>query len=242
MHELDRKGVRKRLARVGREHGSEGFGRSAALAQQTVGDDVGRLPLCAARGDLLCETSKILDQDDPKCDRHRPEFADGERLHLLVGSDEANQHLGVETAVGMGDEGPGDAEHAGIALKRPDRELRQLAIVSGRQVRMNLMDLLLDEMIVVDQPFRRGRDRATVVDRLDRGTIGVEQNGAVFAEPPRQKPPFGRSGRHNLRNRKTAGMALKSLDAEEFFANRFFVIPRRRQARVLKGVLQEDFQ
>ena len=61
------------------------FGRSAALAQQAIGGEIRRLPLCAAIGDLSREASKILDQNDPERDRHRPEFADGERLHLLIG-------------------------------------------------------------------------------------------------------------------------------------------------------------
>ena len=124
MHELDREGSRKRLALMRRKHDG---GRIRPVVRPRQAD--GRRALSAiclsARlvGDLLREASEILDQNDPQRDRYRPELANGERLHLLIGANEANQHLGVETAIGMGDEGPGDAEHPGIARERPNREL-----------------------------------------------------------------------------------------------------------------------
>ena len=142
----------------------------------------------------------------------------------------------------MGDERPRDAEHPGIARERPDRELGKLAVISRRQVRMDRMDLLFDEMIIVDQPFRCGRYRATVVDRLDGGAIGLEENRSIFAEPPRKELPLGRLGRYDLRNRETARMILEALNTEEFFANGIFAIPRRRYAHGLKGAPQENFQ
>ena len=132
MNELDRECLRERPALMRYENDGGGLGGSAASAKQTVGESVRHMPLGAARGDLLREASEILNQNDPECDRYRPELTDGERLHLLIGPNEANQHLGVETAIGMGDEGPGDAEHSGIAGERPIRELRELTIIAGR--------------------------------------------------------------------------------------------------------------
>ena len=228
MHELDREGLRQRLPLIRDENDSDRFGRYAACAKQTVGETVGPLPLGPAIGDLSREASEILDQNDPQRDRYGPEFPDGERLHLLIGSDEANQHLGVEAAIGMGDEGPGDAEHPGIAREWPSGELGELAIVARRQIRMNLMDLLFHEVIIVDQPFRRGRYGATVIDRLYRGTIRVEQRRPVVGESPRQRLPLGRSRRHDLRDRKAARMVLEPLNAEQFLANGALAIPRRR--------------
>ena len=242
MHELDREGSRERLALMRDENDSDRLGRSAACAKQTVGEAVRHLPLGTALGDLAREASEILDQNNPQRDRHRPEFANGERLYLLIGSDETNQHLGVETAIGMGDEGPGDAEHPGVTGERPSRELRELPVVTGRQVRVNLMDLLFHEMIIVDEPFRRGRYGATVVDRLYRGTICVEQRRSVVDESPRQKLPLGRSRRHDLRDRKTARMVLEALNAEQFLANGFLAIPRRRKTCAFKSAPQENFQ
>ncbi len=42
-------------------------------------------------------------------------------------------------------------------------------------------------MIVVDEPFRRRRYGATLVDRLDDGAISLEQNRAIVGKPPRQR-------------------------------------------------------
>ena len=243
MHELDREGLRQRLPLMPRRERSatDSAGSPPAPSKRSARPSA----IClSARlvGDLSREASEILDQNDPQRDRYRPEFADGQRLHLLIGSDEANQHFGVETAIGMGDEGPGDAEHPRIARERPNGELGKLAIVAGRQIRVNLMDLLFHEMIIVDEPFRRGRYRATVIDRLYRGTIGVEQRRPVVGESPRQRLPLGRSRRHDLRDCKAARMVLEALNAEQFFANGVLAIPRRRNARAFKGAPQENFQ
>ena len=90
--------------------------------------------------------------------RDRPELADRQRLHVLVGAHEAAQHLGVEVAVGVGDEGPGEAEHARIAGERTVGQLRQLPIVAGRQIGADFANLPFDEVIVVDQPLGGRRD------------------------------------------------------------------------------------
>jgi len=89
------------------------------------------------------------------------------------------------------------------------------------------MNLLFNEVIIVDQPFRRVRYGATIIDRFYGGTILDEQRRAVVDESPRQKAPFGRSRRHDLRDCKAARMVLEPLNAEEFFANGALGIPRR---------------
>src|SRR5271166_4176271 len=104
------------------------------------------------------------------------------------------------------------------------------------------MDLLFHQMIIVDEPFRRRRYRATVIDRLYGGTICAEQNGSIVGETRRQKSPLTRSRRHNLRDRKAAGMVLEALNAEKFFANRCSAIPRRRKTYAFEGAPQEGFQ
>src|SRR5580693_8209243 len=132
MNKLDRESPRERPALMRYENDGSGFRGSASRPKQTVGESVRHMSLGAARRNLLREASEILNQNDPECDRYRPELTDGERLHLLIGPNEANQHLGVETAIGMRDEGPGDAEHSRIAGERPIREFRELTIIAGR--------------------------------------------------------------------------------------------------------------
>ena len=175
--------------------------------------------------DPLRQPPEILDQHDPQCDRHRPEFADRQRLDLLVGPHVANQHFGIEAAVGVGDEGPGHAEHARISRERSLGELGQLPVIARRQVGANVADLPLDEMIVVDQPFGRRGDRAPLVDRLGDGAIGIEQHRSVVGEPTRQRMALGRLRCDGLRDREAPRVLLQALDAEEFFANRFSIVP-----------------
>ncbi len=127
----------------------------------------------------------------------------------------------------MGDEGPSDAEHPRIAREWPSGELGELAIVTRRQIRMNLMDLLFHEVIIVDQPLRCGRYWAAVIDRFYRGTIRAEQRRPVVGESSRQRLPLRRSRRHDLRDCKAARVTLEPLNAEEFFANGALAIPRR---------------
>ena len=161
------------------EHGRHRLGGASAGAQQAVGEGVRLLPRGAAVHDPLGQASEVLDQHDPQRDRDRPEFADRQRLDLLIGAHEAAQHLGIEAAVGVGDEGPGQAEHARISGERSVGQLRQLPVVAGRQIGADFANLPFDEMIVVDQPFRRRRDRVPFVDRPGDGAIGMR------AAPPR---------------------------------------------------------
>ncbi len=137
-----------------------------AGAQQAVGETVRLLPRGAAVGDQFGEASEVFDQHDPERDGDRPEFADRQRLHLLIGAHEAAQHLGIEVAVGVGDEGPGHAEHPRVSDERPVHQLRQLPIVAGRQRGADFANLALDEVVVVDQPFGRRCDGAAFIDRF----------------------------------------------------------------------------
>jgi hypothetical protein len=104
------------------------------------------------------------------------------------------------------------------------------------------MDPPFHEMVIIDEPFRRGRDGTTVIDGFYGGAIGAEQNGSILSEALRQNSALTRSRRHDLRNRKTAGMVLQALYAEKFFANGFPVIPGRRKTYAFKGASQEGFQ
>jgi len=79
----------------------------------------------------------------------------------------------------MRDEGPGEAEHARIAFQRPFRELGELAVEAGREIVLDLADLLVDDVIIVDQPLGRRRDGMVLVGRLRQRAIGIEQNLAI---------------------------------------------------------------
>ena len=158
--------------------------------------------------------------------RDRPEFADRQRLHLLVGAHEAAQHLGIEVAVGVGDEGPGQAEHPRISGERSVGQLRQLPIVAGRQGGADFANLPFDEVIVVDQPFGRRRDGAALIDRAGDHAVGMRADTApLSASRPAKWMAPGRPRRDRLRDREASRVLFEALDAEQLCANGFLAVP-----------------
>ncbi len=198
-----------------------------ASAQQTVGDRIGLLACCAAEHNALGEAPQILDEHDPQRDRDCPELANGQRLDILVGTNKALQHLEVEAAVGVGDEGPGHTEHAGIACERPVGELRQLPVIAGGEIGADLADLLFDDMKIVDQPFGCGCDRVTGVDGFGDGPVCAEQHGFVVGKAAGQRVPSIRLCCHRLRNSEAPGVLFEALYAEQLFPNRLSAVPKR---------------
>src|SRR3990170_2728256 len=70
-----------------------------AEAEKAVGEFVRHLPRRAAADDPFGEAAQVLDQEDPKADRDRPQLADRQRLHPLVGPHHAPQALRFDAAV-----------------------------------------------------------------------------------------------------------------------------------------------
>ncbi|WP_258401279.1 hypothetical protein [Burkholderia multivorans] len=62
--------------------------RLAALAEQAIRERVGVESRAPVVDDLIREPSQVLDQHDPQRDRHRPQFADRQRFHGLIGKHE----------------------------------------------------------------------------------------------------------------------------------------------------------
>ena len=226
VHELHREGVRQRCPVVVRKHHRRRFGGASAGAQQTVGDSVRLLPGGAIAHDRLGETSQILDEHDPQCDRNCPELADHQRLDLLVGPHVAAQHLGIEAAVGVSDERPCHAKHPRISGEWPVGELGQLPIIAGRQIGTDVVDLPLDEIVVVEQPLRCRGDGAILVRRLGDGAMRIEEHCRVFGEPTRQRMAPDRLWCHRLSCRQAPRVLLDAFDAEELLANGVPAIPR----------------
>ena len=71
-------------------------------------------------------------QDDLRRIRDGPEFANGQRLDALIRTDEPEQQLGIESAVGVGHEGPGESVHARIPFERALRQFAQAPIELAR--------------------------------------------------------------------------------------------------------------
>jgi hypothetical protein len=129
----------------------------------------------------------------------------------------------------MRNEGPGNAEDARIACQRPVGELGKLAVEAGRKIVLDLADLFVDDVKIVDQPFRRRRDRTVLVGRLRQRAIGTEQDLAIVAQPGGERVPGSRSWRDPLCGREGLRVLFEALDAEEFGADGRLARPERER-------------
>ncbi len=170
LEELDPRGGGERRRRE-TTRGRSDLRSLGAQAQQAIGEQVRPLAGRPALHDLLREAAEVLDEEDPQADRDRPQLADGQRLHRLVGADHAPKALRVEAAVGVGDVRPGKPHDARVALEVAVGQLRELPVVVRGKVVADLAQLLVDDREVVDQPLGRRRDRPLVLDRLGQGPV-----------------------------------------------------------------------
>jgi hypothetical protein len=131
----------------------------------------------------------------------------------------------------MRDKGPCDAEYSRIADKRSIQKFRQLAVIAGGQVGADFTDLLFDQMIVVDQPFCRGCDGASLVDSSGAPSVGVEQRYGIVGQSSRERRASRRGRRYRLCDGEATCMLLETFHAEQLFANRLAIIPRQRGRR-----------
>jgi hypothetical protein len=125
----------------------------------------------------------------------------------------------------MSDKGPGHAEDPRIAGEGSGGQLRQLPIVARGQIVANFADLLLDEVVVVEQPLGGRCDGTTLADRVCDGAIGFEQNRLVVLHSSGERSPGHRPQGDGLGRREALGMLLETLETEELRADGLFVIP-----------------
>ena len=223
--------------RTGIARGDVGLERGMRLprSEQAIRQRLGVVALAQPFGDLVGEPAQVFDQHDAKGDRHGPQLADGERLHPLVGGNEAPQRQRIEMAVGVCNEGPGDPEHARVAGEGPRRQLRQLPVIAGRQVIADLADLLFDQVIVIQQPLGGRHHAAAAFQFGGAGTIGSQQNHSVVVQTPLQRQHRRRCRRDRLGGGKAQRMLFQPLDTEEFLPDGRRVIPRRRWRAAPEG-------
>ncbi len=130
--------------------------------------------------------------------------------------------IGVHPRVRVRDQGDGGLVDARETPQRPGRQVGQFFVVSGREVVRGHLRLLLDQVVVVQQPFHRGRDGSALArPEGDRG-VGRFQlcRGAGELLTDRRRVP---TAPHidSLLARDLAGAFGQPLDAEQ-------VGPKRR--------------
>jgi len=99
-------------------------------------------------------------------------------------------------------------------------ELGKLAIEAGGQVVADLAELILDDVKIVDEPFRGRRDGALLADGAADRAIGLAQDTAVVVDALQQAMPARRAAPHGLGGGQALRVLLEPLDAEELRPNR----------------------
>ena len=134
-----------------------GLGGMTVHTQQSIGNGVCFLAGGTAAHDARSGAAQILHEYDPQRDGDGPELADGQRLNALISAHETAQGFRIKSAVGVGDERPGHSEYTRVPVQRTIRQFGQQPIKARREIFTNFPDLLLDDVIVVEQPFGGGR-------------------------------------------------------------------------------------
>ena len=220
LDQLHRKGGRQRGPLEAREApGGRRHGPVVADAEQLVGQGVGFLAHRAPAHDTLGQAPEVLHQHDAQRDGYRPQLTDHQWLHALVGVHESTEHLGVEAAVGMRHEGPGDSVDSRIPGQWPLGQLGQLPIEPGREIVADLPQLLVDDVEVVDEPFGRRNDRPLLTDGVGDHPIRFAEDASVVLDARQQPLAPTRPRDDGLGGRQAFGVLLEALDAEELGAD-----------------------
>ena len=154
------------------------------------------------------EAAEVLEQRQLQDAGPSPQLADRERRHGLIRLQKARQALEIEASVSRADE----LDRHGIQPRRAGMlagsQLRKLAVVARRQVVTNGPGLGLEQMEVVEQPLRGGRDRLASMDVVGEREVRAAQPFHVSLEAAEMSPaaPFrlarqrevGREGRRTL--------------------------------------------
>src|SRR5450759_1276761 len=113
----------------------------AVDAQKSICKGVRFLARGTTAYDACRGAAQIFHEYDPQRDRHCPKLADRQWLNALIGAHETAQRFRIESTVGVGNECPGDAEHARIPAKRTIPQLGQQPIEARREVFADFPDL-----------------------------------------------------------------------------------------------------
>ncbi len=206
-----------RLQDVGEgRQGRRGFG-AADLGQKAVGLQT-RVP---ALERFVRQSPQVLDEGELEHAGPGPQLADGQGRHRLVGGHEAHELVPVQAAVGVADQLQGHGVDPCDARHLPRGQLGQIRVVLARKVVPDAPDLGLDEVEVVEEPFRRRGDELAAVDVVGEDAIGLAQHAGVVLQAREERA--GLAAR--IAGQREAGGEglrpfLQALDAQELGAQR----------------------
>ena len=170
---------RRIRARHVRDHQDEALGVAIGDVEHLVRPAV-RVAAVDRRGrDARSHAAQVLDQREAQHDRDRPQLPEREGAHRLVGRHEARECLRVDASVAVRDCLEREVVDARQPRRGPACEARQLAAVALGQVPPRRADLLVDQVEIVEQPFRGGRDAAVRRDGRGQEVANLDQDAFV---------------------------------------------------------------
>ncbi len=227
LHQLNHESVRELL---GKRRQRRVRGRRLEAREVEV-----RFPLAhPALHDLVREASQVLDQAELEHARPCPQLSEGERGHHLVGAHEPRKTMEIEARVAVADELEGHGVHPGHARQIAHRELGKVQVVPLREVLPYLEDLRLDEVEVVEEPFRRGRHGLAAAHVGGQNLVRPAQDAGILVEPGQKAArPLAWIARQRVAGGQNARAFLQVLDAQELAAEGSRVRARPEAAWIL---------
>ena len=146
-------------------------------------------------------------------------------------SEPAHELGAVEAAVAVADQLDRERVDAGVPGLLPRGELGQLAVVAAREVLADVPDLGGDEVVVVEEPLRRGGDELAAVHVAGERAVRLAQHADVVVEAREDAPRRAPRRVHREPGRERAGALVEPLDAEQLVAERLLGDRRARRAR-----------
>ena len=150
---------------------------------ELVAAQIGHLARGLVGGHPLGQAAQVLDQHHPQRGRQGPHLAQRQLAGLLVGHQVVHQQVFIEGRIGVGDEGPGHAIDAWQAGQRRVLQHRQGAKVALGQAVADRLELGLDEVEVVQQPFSGRADVVAAGGLRADVALGQAQHRQVVAQP-----------------------------------------------------------
>ena len=168
-------------------------------------------------GNAFGHAPQVLQQHHAQGGGQRPQLAERELVDFLVGVEKRHEQLGVQHAVGVRHVGPGDAVDARQPGQRLRDQLGQSLVVAARHAGANLLELRLDQVEVVEQPFGRRRHVAPAARGQGDVVECVAQRVEVGVDTRKEGRLRGVAlvAMHRLRPRQAAAMLLEAVPAEQ---------------------------
>ena len=209
---------RQRRIRVDhlREHGDHPRGRIRRGLEHPLDPVFGGLAIGASSRHGRDDSAQALDERQPKHDRDGPQLSEAQRRDRLIRGDEGAQAVDVDAALGVRDQLEDDIVDPGHPAGARVGEPGQLAVVSPRQVPSRRSDLLLDDVIVVDEPLRGRSDAGSFSGDARDEVVRLSKRDGVGGQPRQQRvrPPRPLRGQAVPRGERPR-VLLELTDAEE---------------------------